>query len=318
MSFTSSVRNSENNQQKLDSAHILSLARNCGADSVGIARAELVEEEAIARYENFVAEGRHAGMDWMAHNIEVRNDPRLLLEGAKSLIVCLFNYHSEGAQAVGAPYVARYALGRDYHKVLRRQVRPLVEALATAGYTSRICVDSAPLRERYWASRSGAAIIGLNHHLIVPGRGSAFLVATIVTTAELQPSESLCQEAYIGKIACERCGRCIKACPGGALRADGTFDACRCLSYLTIEASDDVSLPQLKQKYAFGCDACRLACPHSQNDRPTSIADFVPRRAILDMTFDQWRELTHDTYNANFNGTPIRRASLARLLRNLE
>ncbi len=256
-------------------------------------------------------------MSWMERNDEVRNDPRLLLDGTRSLIVCLFSFHSKASQAPGAPYVSRYALGRDYHKVLRRRLKPLCEMLAAGGFASRICIDSAPLRERYWASRSGAAIIGLNNCLIVPGKGTSFVMATVLTTASLTPTLPLCPEAADGRIACERCGRCVRACPTGALHSDGSVDASRCLCYLTIEAPDDVPLPRLDKKYAFGCDECRLACPHTADDIPSEIADFAPRKSILDMTADDWLALDEQRYRTLFNGTPIRRASLQRLLNNL-
>lgn len=297
----------------VDTPRILELAAACGAVSCGIATAEPVAPAARKLYADFIAEGRHASMQWMERNSELRDDPRLLLDGARSLIVCLFNYHSTAPQAPGAPYVARYALGRDYHRVLRQRLRPVVDALA--GYDCRICVDSAPLRERYWASRSGAALVGLSGNLIVPGRGTAFLVATILTTAELSPTPPLCSAAAEGAISCERCEACVKACPTGALRPDGSLDARRCLSYLTIEAPDDLDIPL--HTNAFGCDACRIACPHARHDAPSAIADFAPRPKILNMTAEQWRSLTPRTYEDAFNGTPIRRASLTRLLANI-
>lgn len=303
----------------LNAAGVLDLARECGATSVGIARAEEVAPEARGRYDRFLAEGRNAAMHWMERNRDVRDDPRLLLDGAESLIVCLFNYHTDAPQAPGAPYVARYALFRDYHKVLRKQLRPLCAALESAGHATRVCVDSAPLRERYWACRSGAAILGLNNQLIVPGHGSAFVVATVITTARLTPTPPLSDASATGLVACGRCGLCVRACPTGALRPDGSLDARRCLSYLTIEAPADEPLPSgLSRVHAFGCDACRLACPHSRHDTPTSIPDFTPRREILDLTAAEWDALTPGQYDRIFSGTPIRRASLERLKANLK
>lgn len=319
MNSTSSADRPDREQPELTSGDVLRLARECGATSVGIARAEFVAPEARELYARFIDEGRNASMHWMERNSEVRDDPGLLLDGAESLIVCLFNYHSDTPQAPGAPYVARYALFRDYHKVLRKQLRPLCVALEAAGHATRVCVDSAPLRERYWACRSGAAILGLNNQLIVPGHGSAFVVATVITTARLTPTGPLSDASATGLVDCERCGLCVKACPTGALRPDGTLDTRRCLSYLTIEAPPDEPIPSgLPRVHAFGCDTCRLACPHSRHDTPTSIPDFTPRREILDMTATDWEELTPGQYDRIFSGTPIRRASIGRLKANLK
>lgn len=296
------------------------LALDCGASVVRFARAEPVAQRARARYEDFLAAGRQGSMAWMERNRQVRDNPRLLLEGAKSLIVCLFNYHNEAVRKQGAPYVAEYALGRDYHKVLRQLLRPLVAQLQTGGHGARVCVDSAPLRERYWASRSGAAVVGMNNQLIVPGRGSAYFVAVVITTMELPPDMPLSPEAAEGEIGCERCGRCLKACPTGALKADGSCDVGRCLSYLTIEAPVGECPPDIdlgSTGIAFGCDACRKACPHSREERPTEIADFAPRKAILELDAEGWRGLSTEEYEQRFSGTPLRRASLERLRANV-
>ncbi len=304
----------------LTSDGIKRLVLDAGAEVVAIAHAEPVDAKAVARYDTFISDGRHATMTFLENYENVRNDPRLLLdEGANSLIVCLFNYHSDTLDGTDRPRISTYALGRDYHKVVRRRLAPVARAIdAALGTTSRVCVDTAPLRERYWASRAGAGIIGLNNRLIVPGRGSDYVIGVIVTTAVLTPDEPLNPAAAHGDVACERCGRCVAACPTGALKGDGTIDARRCISYLTIESPEDIPDGLNIGNRIFGCDVCSAVCPHSRHATPTNIDDFKPREALSTLSFDDWENLDDAAYHRLFDGTAVRRASLVRLKANLK
>ncbi|MCM1109759.1 MAG: DUF1730 domain-containing protein, partial [Clostridium sp.] len=185
------------------------LLAEAGAFRWGIAHAEEVSAEAKQQYDCWLQRGGNASMEWAARYGEVRDDPRLLLEGARSVVVAAFSYATRSLPPRDIPRFARCSLGDDYHDVLRRRMTPVAEALASEfGVVSRVCVDTAPLRERFWAVRAGLGFIGLNNTLIVPGHGSYCFLATLLTTLDFEP------DAPLGQQDCGRCGRCAAACPG--------------------------------------------------------------------------------------------------------
>ncbi len=234
-----------------------------GAYACGVVCALPVAEEVVARYEGWLADGNAGNMDYLRRYGEVRRDPRLLLdgEGAHTLIVTLFAYQDDVHLAAGVPYIAHYALGQDYHDVLRRRLKAVVGKIRPRfGGKWRVCVDSAPLMERYWAARAGLGVIGDNGCLIVPGVGANFFIATIVTTAQLPTDDPVEDTPH-----CLGCGRCVRACPTGALHSDGSVDARRCISYLTIESHDDIPADIPTGNSLYGCDVCRRACPLSHS-----------------------------------------------------
>lgn len=262
-----------------------------------------VDKLAVERYRRWIAEGQHAEMHYLERYDDVRSDPRLLLEGARSLIVVAFPYYTN--EPINLP-IARYARGRDYHEVVREY---LTEIAAEIPGQSRICVDTAPLRERYWAQRAGLGFIGRNNQLIIPGLGSWFFLGFIITTAELTPTDS----RTIG--GCGDCRRCVDACPGKCLSADGhTLNANTCLSYLTIEHRGDLpdKIPTL-----YGCDVCQQVCPHNSNAQPTPIADFHPSPAMQQLSEADIASMTPEQFSTTFRHSAIKRTKLAGLQRNL-
>lgn len=288
-------------------------AANLGFDACGIARAEPVDAEAVARHDRWIAKGCHDTMEWAARWRDVRNDPRLLLEGAQSLIVLALNYFPARFQPPEAPQVAAYAYGRDYHKVLRRMMRPLARWLEAAGHATRLCVDSAPLRERYWAQRAGVGFVGRNNQLIIPGRGAYFFLGTIVTTAPLEADEPC-------KLQCpDGCRRCEEACPAAALHDGEAVDARRCLSCLTIEHQGPLpsGTDLLLGQRIFGCDECLKACPFNRHATATAVDDFAPGDALLTLTRAGLAAMDEARFDALFGHTPLRRAGLAALRRNM-
>lgn len=313
-----------------------------GAYACGVVRAMPVTAEAVARYEEWLADGNAGNMDYLGRYGEVRRDPRLLLdgEGARTLIVTLFAYQDNVHPAEGVPYIAHYALGQDYHDVLRRRLKTVIGQLRPRfGGKWRICVDSAPLMERYWAARAGLGVIGDNGCLIVPGVGANFFIATIVTTAQMPTDDPV-----EGTSHCLGCGRCVRACPTGALRGDGSVDARRCISYLTIESHDDIPADIPTGNTLYGCDVCRRACPlaccktdigqgrqleHSENlensehssvstsgkfaETMTVLPEFTPDSRLLSMTVADWRALDDEGYAALTAHSAMRRISLDKL-----
>ena len=285
------------------------MARELGFDACGIAAAGPVDAEAAARYDRWIAQGHHDTMEWAARWRDVRDDPRLLLDGARSLIVVALNYRPQRFQPPQAAQVAAYAYGRDYHKVVKQMLRPLARHLEAAGHRTRMCVDSAPLRERYWAVQAGVGFVGINNQLIIPGRGSYFFLGTLLTTLPLPPDEPC-------TLTCRGCRACVEACPGHALSDDGSaVDARRCLSCLTIE--HEGPLPTWAGKvmgnHLMGCDECLKCCPHNARAVPTAVERFAPPEALFTLTGKQLEEMTEDEFLALFGHTPMRRAGLARL-----
>lgn len=312
-----------------------------GAYACGVVRAMPVTAEAVARYDEWLADGNAGNMDYLGRYGEVRRDPRLLLdgEGARTLIVTLFAYQDNVHPAEGVPYIAHYALGQDYHDVLRRRLKTVIGQLRPRfGGKWRVCVDSAPLMERYWAARAGLGVIGDNGCLIVPGVGANFFIATIVTTAQMPTDDPV-----EGTSHCLGCGRCVRACPTGALRGDGSVDARRCISYLTIESHDDIPADIPTGNTLYGCDVCRRACPlaccktdgqgrqlehseHSESSEHSSVStsgkfaetmtvlpEFTPDSRLLSMTVADWRALDDEGYAALIAHSAMRRVSLDKL-----
>ena len=251
-------------------------------------------------------------MQWAERWREQRNDPRLLLEGAQSVIVVAMNYYPRRLQDPQAPQFAYYAYGKDYHKVLKRRMKELARHIEDeTGCATRLCVDSAPVRERYWAVQAGVGFVGRNNQLIIPGRGSYFFIGVMLTTLPLQPNEP-CLEQCLG------CGACERARPGGALRHGEAVDAARCLSCLTIEHEGE--LPQwvagVMGRRVYGCDACQQCCPHNAHATPCTEPLLQPSEAFLSLTVEKILAMTPAEFDAVFAGTAVRRAGLARLQRN--
>lgn len=284
------------------------LGREAGAVAVGCAAAGPVTAEVIKAYREWLAAGRHGSMAYLERYDDVRFDPRRLLPGAKTVISFAFPYRPCGGYH--HPHISDYALGEDYHIVLRERLAPVTDYICgQCGAQARICVDTAPVIERYWAERAGVGFRGLNRLLIVPGAGSGVFLAEIVTTLELVPDTPLSENS------CEQCGKCVKACPGQAL-CEG-FDARKCRSYLSIEhrgeLPDGVSLGQC----VYGCDICQRVCPYNAGEPPEPLEEFIAdprllsldRRALGNLTSGDWRRLA--------KRSAMRRVGLAQIKRNL-
>jgi epoxyqueuosine reductase len=290
------------------------LLHDCGALAWGVAPAAPVDSEALKRRYRWLADGKNAGMDYLERYSDIRANPDLLLPGAQSIIVAAFNYYPAQRQPATAPQFAWYAYGRDYHDVVRKRLSSVVDALAAEhpDESFRICVDTAPIMERYWAVKAGVGFIGRNAQLIVPGHGSACFLGEIVTTLPLAPTQPC-------TLSCpEGCDKCVRACPGHAIAPDATVDARRCLSYLTIEHRGDfpADIPHLGHR-VYGCDTCQSVCPLNANATPTAIPEFRPSDAFLSITDDTLAALTPEGFSALFSRSAVKRAKLAGLLRNL-
>lgn len=289
-------------------------AQRLGFADVGVAACVPVEQSDMEIFDRWVADGRNAGMEYMERYREVRRDPRLLLDGARSIIMAAAGYYhavpADEASRRAAGAIAAYAHGDDYHEVLRRRLDALAYYIRDRwGGETRVCVDTAPLRERYWARRAGLGFIGLNNHLIIPGEGSYFFLGAIISTVAFRPDEPVAAD-------CGRCGRCVAECPGRAIGNDGSIDCRRCLSYLTIEHRGDFDEDVDLHGHLYGCDVCQQVCPHNSHARQTPISEFNFRPEYASLSAETVAEMTHERFSALFRHSAIKRAKLSGLQRN--
>lgn len=279
------------------------LIEESGAVAMGIAGAAPVDEAEWSRFETWLAAGMHAGMTYMENHKEIRRDPRLLLEGAQTVISVAYNYR----QSNPVPGVATYALGEDYHKVLRRRLKAVVRAMkAEYGGEWRICIDSAPILERYWAERCGVGRRSPVHgNIVVEGVGSMVFLAEVLTTLRVRGCEGVrvrgCGGAGGVRGIQEERGP-MGVCPTGALMAGGMVDARRCINYLTIEKKGTLSEEERRMvgRARFGCDLCQRSSAENQGPARPVIPEFRPLPGL---------EAFLDGDNPDF---PLSRSPLAR------
>jgi len=292
-----------------------------GACAVGFAHAGAVEESEWTLFENWLHRGDNAGMEYMHNYPELRRDPRLLLKGAQTVISLAFSYMPRRWRSSRLGEIASYAYGQDYHKELRRRLKPVIREISTEFKNAcfRICIDSAPVLERYWAIKAGIGFRGDNGTLIVPGGGSMTFLVEIITNLNFPADKPL-------SLDCGHCGACARACPGNALAKGGTIDCRKCISYLTIEHHGDWTEPEARATMntrqgintIFGCDICLRVCPHNRNVPPSPIAAFHPSETILNITADDIAHVNDDNELASLlPRTPLARAGIAGLRRNI-
>lgn len=294
-----------------------------------------------SRLMDWLDKGLNAGMDYMNRNLDIRFSPQMLLEGAKSIICLAFNYTPQRLRDPELAQIASYAYGLDYHDVIRKRLEKCVDELLKAfGGDYRICIDSAPVLERFWAERSGLGTRCDNGLITVGEYGTRVFLAEIITslpidditdkdTHEEKPTvfygRKIGEKEDRATIAggCTHCGACSRACPGNALSGDGTVDARSCLSYLTIEhkgpweGDGAEAMATLWGRHTlFGCDLCQIVCPLNVNAPATEIPEFRPIDGIMEMTGAEAAAMTQDEFSRMFKGSPIKRTKLAGLQRN--
>lgn len=295
--------------------HLKERAKALGFSRCGLAPAEPVPDDVMAHYERWLREGRHGEMGYMEKHIALRRDPRLLLPGAKTIVSLALSYNP-GLQPT-QKCIAWYAQGRDYHDVIRERLCQLVASLfpqPSTIHSYRICVDTAPVMEKYWAWRCGLGWIGRHTQFVIPHLGSAFFLCELLLTCEADKYDEPC-----GRSLCGSCRRCLEACPTHAITDDG-LDSRRCLSYLTIEhrgALPDIVAPYLLQECFYGCDRCLRACPHLSMSDTSPVEDFRASSQLLSMAPADWAVLTPDQYRSLFHDSAVKRAKYEGLLRNI-
>lgn len=294
-------------------------ARELGFDALGVSDVELGREE--ARLERWLEDKRHGEMAWMAHHGTKRSRPAELLPGTRRVISVRKNYLStsqgEALATLADPeraYIARYALGRDYHKLIRKRLQKLADRISAAagehGY--RAFSDSAPVMEKPLAIKAGLGWVGKHTLVLDRHAGSYFFLGEIYTDLPLPPDEP-------ASAHCGSCTRCMDVCPTGAITGPHQLDARRCISYLTIENKGSIpeKLRPLIGNRVFGCDDCQLVCPWNSRARLSKEAAFMPRENLKSNTLVELFSWSEQRFLEQTQGNPLRRVGYKGFLRNL-
>ncbi|UFP94317.1 tRNA epoxyqueuosine(34) reductase QueG [Gloeobacter morelensis] len=298
-------------------AQIKSRALDLGFHKVGIARADALDGEGSARLIRWLAAGYAGEMGWM-HDPR-RRDIRQVLPGVRSVICVALNYNTpQGSPAPGQARISRYALGRDYHKVLSKPLKALARWIEVSdpGCRAIAYVDTGPIQEKAWAEAAGIGWIGKNACLITPEYGSWVFLGEILSTLDLEADNP--HPNY-----CGTCTRCLSACPTAALVEPAVVDARKCLAYHTIENRTSelpAAIAERQHGWVVGCDLCQTCCPFNLRaerwGRYSEVADFAPRDPWNDITLDQLANLSDAEFERWSAGSAIRRVRAGGLRRN--
>lgn len=291
-------------------------ANNLGFDYCGIAKAEFLNEDA-RRLEKWIDKGMHGNMSYMQNNFELRVDPAKLVPGARSVITLLLNYYHEEEQVQNDYKISKYAFGNDYHEIIREKLNNFLSTLRNeiGEIQGRGFVDSAPVLERAWATKTGLGWIGKNGNLITKNQGSYFFIATLITDLPL-----IADSPFV-KDYCGSCTRCIDSCPTDAILPDKVIDGSKCISYFTIELKDELLPEKMKgnfDNWMFGCDVCQEVCPWNRFSKPTNEINFAPIPEVLNFSTSDWEELSEDAFRKIFKNSPIKRTKYKGVRRNLK
>lgn len=290
--------------------YIKAEALRLGFDVCGIAKASPVDSPAIEYCNRWLGDGKHGTMGYLERNLDKRYDPTVLVEGCRSIIAVAMNY----APSQTVKGISDYAQGNDYHKAVKDRLFRLLEKInETTPCKGRAFCDSAPILERYWAVIAGLGWVGRNHQLIIPGKGSRFFLGELLVDIELEYDKPYTANH------CGNCTKCIGKCPTGALCED-SFDARKCLSYLTIEHHGELpeNIGKKMGNSFYGCDRCLEACPHNRFSTPNIIPELQPSSTLLEMRESDWHNLTEEKYRELFKGSAIERCGYEKLVRNIK
>ncbi len=289
-------------------------AARLGFSNCGIARARRLDEHE-PRLVEWLQKGMHGKMQYMENHFEKRLDPRRLVDGAKTVISLMLNYYPGSFNSTTSLRVSKYALGIDYHFVIKNKLFNLVNAIQeiTGEFNFRVFVDSAPMLDRAWAVEAGIGWIGKNSMLISRRNGSFYFLSEIV--CDLEPEYDL----PFGGSYCGDCTRCIDACPTGAITGGKLINANKCISYLTIELKDEIK-NQFDGRYKdwiFGCDICQDVCPWNRFSIKHSVPEFEPSGNWTEWTAGDWNMMDKPLFNKLFGKSALQRAGFSKLKNNI-
>jgi epoxyqueuosine reductase len=297
------------------SSMIKEKARMLGFDGCGITRVKTLKEDGVY-LKDWLKHRYHARMSYLEKHTDKRINPAGLLEDARSVISVLLNYYPDKQQTdPQAPVLAKYAYGKDYHKIFRKKLEHLMHHIRSdiAPVNGRIFVDSAPVLQKAWAARAGLGWIGKNTCLVSPQNGSFCFIGTLIVDLPLHYDEAIAA-------SCGDCTLCMEACPTQAIVAPHVLDAGRCIAYLTIENRSDIPR-EFEGRFAgrvFGCDICQDVCPWNRGIVAHRMKDFEPLPALLEMNRADWYRMNEETFNRLFANSAVKRAKFKGLQRNLE
>lgn len=297
------------------SDQIKEYAHTLGFDACGICRAEAIDETEQKNLSEWINQGYQGEMEYLARNTDKRIDPTLLVENAKSIISLALNYYPDKKQDPSAPQFAYYAYGKDYHDVMKAKLNQLFDYIKNIlpDTTGRVFVDTAPVLERYWATKAGIGFVGKSTLLIIPKKGSFFFLGEVIIDQVLEYDKPI-------TLSCGNCTRCMDACPTGAIEKPRLVNSNKCISYQTIENKNEIDtsiVPKLGNKI-YGCDICQQVCPWNRFTKPHQTAEFTPSDEFLSMDYTTLEEMTVEDYQRIFKGSAIKRAKYSGLMRNLE
>ncbi len=257
----------------------------------------------------------HGEMAYMENHFDKRLDPRLLVEGSKSVISLLLNYYPEKEQVEDTFKVSKYAYGQDYHHVIKTKLRALQEFISEeiGEVNGRAFVDSAPVMDKAWAAKSGLGWIGKNSNLLTQQVGSFYFIAELIVDLDLEYDTPVTDH-------CGTCTACLDACPTQAIVEPYVVDGSKCISYFTIELKNEIPT-EFQGKFddwMFGCDICQDVCPWNRFSKPHQEPLFNANPEMLSMSKKDWEEITEDVFKKIFKKSAVKRTKFDGLKRNIE
>ncbi len=298
-------------QKDKPTAFIKNKAKELGFDFCGISKAEFLESEAKL-LETWLNRNYNGKMAYMANYFDKRLDPRLLVDGAKSVITFILNYYPEEELTEQDYKISKYAYGTDYHFVIKDKLASLLADMQKeiGEINARVFVDSAPVMDKVWAKKGGVGWVGKHSNLINRKIGSFFFIGEIICDMELD---------YDGPIKdyCGTCTACIDACPTDAIAEPYVVDGSKCISYLTIELKENIpaEFKDKMENWAFGCDICQDVCPWNSFAKPHKTPEFLPNEDLKNLK--NWEEITQEVFSKTFKNSAIKRTKYQGLLRNI-
>ncbi|MDR1552534.1 MAG: tRNA epoxyqueuosine(34) reductase QueG [Prevotellaceae bacterium] len=281
-----------------------------GFDACGIAKVDYLSDRENA-LKQWLDKGYNASMNYMKNHFDMRLDPQLIVENAKSVICLLISYNSDVCQNLDAPKIARYALGNDYHKIIRKKLNDFFVSLKhfLPQLNGRGFVDSAPILEREWAVRAGLGWYGKSSVFISPVFGSFVFLSELIVDVEMEYDKPL-----IGSF-CGACNKCIANCPNSAITEPYVVNSQKCISYQTIENKGEINIST--HGWLFGCDRCLQVCPYNKRAKICNHEEFKPVAEILNMSFADWENISEDDFKKIFKNSPLMRTGYEGIKRNM-
>ena len=317
--------------EKMIASKIKAEAQRLGFFACGIAKAAPVEENVAEAYRKWLENGEEASMAYMTNYLEKRLNPALLVPGVRSIVSLAMNYAPAQQLPEGEYQLAAYALGQDYHDLMKQRLRELAVNIGAPMELFQkgkkpqsadekeetgwgVFCDTAPVLERYWAQKAGLGWVGRNHQLIIPHAGSMFFLGEVFLPFAVDVYDTPMQSR------CGSCHRCIDACPTHAIIPDEDFHADRCLSYQLIENRGELSdeAKAAMGNTIYGCDRCQTACPWNRFATPNTEPALQPKPELLSMSKEAWHNLSVEDYRRLFKGSAVKRVKFAGLKRNID